>query len=73
MNWSECSEVERNPKKVSGAWLFRGTRLPVATLFENLNDGASIDDVLEWFPGVRRDQLEAVLSFAASSLDTQAV
>jgi uncharacterized protein (DUF433 family) len=72
MNWSECSEVERNPKKVSGAWVFRGTRLPVATFFENLNDGASIDDVLEWFPGGRRDQLEAVLSFAVSTLNDQA-
>lgn len=72
MNWSECPAVERNEKKVSGAWIFRGTRLPVATLFENLNDGASIDDILEWFPGVRRDQLEAVLSFAVSSLNAQA-
>ena len=72
MNWSECPEVERNPKKVSGAWLFRRTRLPVATFCENLNDGASIDDIFEWFPGVRRDQLEAVLSFTASTLKEQA-
>lgn len=52
------------PRKIRG--------LPVATLFENLNDGASIDDILEWFPGVRRDQLEAVLSFTAATLNDQA-
>ena len=64
--------VERNSKKVSGAWIFRGTRIPVATFFENLNDGASIDDVLEWFPGVRREQLEAVLAFAVLTLQQDA-
>ena len=72
MNWSECPVVERNSKKVSGAWIFRGTRIPVATFFENLNDGASIDDVLEWFPGVRREQLEAVLAFAVLTLQQDA-
>jgi uncharacterized protein (DUF433 family) len=62
MSWSKCAVVERNPNKMSGAWLFRGTRIPVATFFANLNDGA--DDFLEWFPGVKREQLEAVLSFS---------
>lgn len=58
--WEECSEVEKDPEKVSGAWVFRGTRVPVSALFENLRDGAS-DDFLEWFPGVDRRQVEAVL------------
>ncbi len=72
MNWSECDAVEQNPLKMSGAWVFRDTRLPVATFFENLNDGATIDDFLEWFPGVTRQQLEDVLAFTASSLEGRA-
>lgn len=61
MDWSTCAAVERHPEKVNGAWVFRGTRVPVATLFENLKDGASIDQFLEWFPGVAASQVEAVL------------
>ncbi|MDA7920958.1 DUF433 domain-containing protein [Verrucomicrobiales bacterium] len=72
MDWLECSAVERNPNKMSGALIFKGTRLPVATFFENMNDGASIDDFLEWFPGVTREQLKAVLLFTASTLEPQA-
>jgi len=68
-DWSECLEVERNPGRVSGAWLFRGTRVPVVALFENLEDGATVDEFLEWFPGVTRRQVESVLDFAASSLE----
>jgi uncharacterized protein (DUF433 family) len=68
LNWNECSVVERSPEKVSGAWLFKGTRVPVVALFENLEDGARIDDFLEWFPGVTREQVEAVLEFAQQSL-----
>jgi len=68
-NWSECLEVERNPGRVSGAWLFRGTRVPVGALFENLEDGATVDEFLEWFPGVTRRQVEAVLDFAVSTLE----
>jgi uncharacterized protein (DUF433 family) len=49
------------PGKVSGAWLFKGSRVPVTALFENLEAGATIDDFLEWFPGVVREQVEAVL------------
>jgi uncharacterized protein (DUF433 family) len=56
--------VERIAGKVSGAWLFKGTRVPVAALFENLEDGATVDDFLEWFPGVAREQVEAVLEHA---------
>jgi len=61
-NWENCEAVERSSEKVSGAWVFRGTRVPVASLFENLKDGASIDDFLVYFPGVERSQVEAVLS-----------
>jgi len=72
-DWSECREVERCPGKVSGAWLFRDTRVPVKALFENLEAGATVDEFLEWFPGVARRQVDAVLEFAASSLEPQAV
>ena len=61
LDWSQCTSVERSPGKVSGAWLFKGTRVPVRALFENLEGGARVDDFLEWFPGVTRDQVEAVL------------
>jgi uncharacterized protein (DUF433 family) len=60
--------VERDVEKVSGAWVFRGTRVPVTALFENLEDGASIDDFLSWFPGVTREQVVAVLDYAIQSL-----
>ena len=61
LDWTKCPAVERVPGKVSGAWLFKGTRVPVAALFENLEDGATVDNFLEWFPGVQREQVEAVL------------
>jgi len=60
-DWGSCDAVERHPNRVSGAWVFRGTRVPVSALFENLKDGASIEQFLEWFPGVERSQVEAVL------------
>ena len=68
LDWSQCSVVERNPEKVSGFWLFKNTRVPVKALFENLEDGASIEEFLQWFPGVARDQVEAVLNHAERSL-----
>jgi uncharacterized protein (DUF433 family) len=68
LSWSECSAVERVPGKVSGAWLFKGTRVPVRALFENLESGATVADFLEWFPGVKREQVEAVLDHAQRSL-----
>ena len=70
MDWSSCPAVELNPEKVSGAWVFRGTRAPVVALFENLEGGASIDDFLSWFPGVTREQVEAVLVYTIQSLQT---
>jgi len=68
LDWSKCDAVECMPGKVSGAWLFKNTRVPVAALFENLEDGATVDDFLEWFPGVTRRQVEAVLEHASQSL-----
>jgi uncharacterized protein (DUF433 family) len=69
LDWTSCPAVERVPGKVSGAWLFKGTRVPVKALFENLEDGASINDFLAWFPGVSREQAEAVLAHAERSLE----
>ena len=60
--------LERHPDLVSGAWVFKGTRVPVAALFENLKDGASIDQFLAWFPGVPRTQVEALLNAPRSPL-----
>ena len=68
LDWSQCPEVERSPGKASGAWVFRGTRVPVRALFENLEDNASIEDFLKWFPGVERKQVEAILEHASRSL-----
>ena len=68
LNWSQCPAVERVPGKVSGAWTFRGTRVPVKALFDNLEDGATVGDFLEWFPGVTKQQVETVLEFASQSL-----
>jgi uncharacterized protein (DUF433 family) len=69
MDWTLCDVVERDANKVSGAWVFRGTRVPVTALFENLEGGASVDDFLSWFPGVTREQVVAVLEYAIKSLN----
>jgi uncharacterized protein (DUF433 family) len=69
LDWSRCSAVERVPGKVSGAWVLRGTRMPVSTIFENLEAGANIDDILEWFDGLDRAQVKTVIDFAARSLE----
>jgi uncharacterized protein (DUF433 family) len=68
LDWTQCLAVERSPEKVSGEWLFKGTRVPVRALFENLEGGARIDEFLEWFPGVTREQVELVLQHAEQSL-----
>ena len=67
IDWSSCPVVERDPERVSGAWVFAGTRLPVAALFENLEDGAQASEFVEWFPGVSIEQVRAVLEHAARS------
>ncbi|HEY2083861.1 MAG TPA: DUF433 domain-containing protein [Verrucomicrobiae bacterium] len=56
--------MERDPGKVSGAWVFKNTRVPVRALFENLETGATVNDFLQWFPGVEQRQVKAVLAFA---------
>lgn len=68
LDWSQCPAVERSTDRVSGAWVFRGTRVPVKALFENLESGARLEEFLDWFPGVSREQAEAVLEHAARSL-----
>ncbi|MBU6198355.1 MAG: DUF433 domain-containing protein [Xanthomonadaceae bacterium] len=68
-DWSTCPAVERNPGKVSGAWVFRGTRVPVSALFENLEDGAQIADFMAWFPGVTKQQVRAVIEHVTRTLE----
>ena len=68
LDWLACPAVERVPARVSGAWVFKGTCLPVRALFENLEEGATVDDFLKWFPGVTREQTIAVLAHAEQSL-----
>ena len=70
LEWSQCPAVESIPGKVSGAWVFKGTRTPVALVFENLEDGMTIDELIEQFP-VTREQIRAVLEFAARSLEVR--
>lgn len=70
LDWKTCPVVEHDPEKLSGAWVFRGTRVPVSALFENLESGATLDQFLAWFPGVTRSQAESVLEHAARSLQT---
>ena len=67
IDWSTCEAVEHDTERYSGAWLFRGTRVPIAALFENLEDGAPIDQFVEWFPGVSLAQARAVLEHVARS------
>jgi uncharacterized protein (DUF433 family) len=70
LDWSQCPAVESIPGKVSGAWVFRDTRLPVATVIENLED-LSVEEVMEQFD-VTREQIAAVLDFVAQSLNASA-
>jgi len=73
LDWSSCSAVERDPQRVSGDWVFCGTRIPVSALFENLEDGAQTAQFIEWFPGVTDKQVRAVLDHAAKSLGSTQV
>ena len=68
LDWSQCPAVESVPGKLSGAWVFRGTRMPVAAVFENLEDGLTVDEIVATFDGLTREQVKAVLDFAAQSL-----
>jgi uncharacterized protein (DUF433 family) len=69
LDWSQCPAVESVPGKVSGAWVLKGTRMPVSAIFENLEEGANIDDILQWYEGLNREQVKAVIEFAVRSLD----
>jgi uncharacterized protein (DUF433 family) len=68
LDWSQCPAVERVPGKVGGVWLFKGTRVPVKALFENIDGGATVTEFIEWFQGVSREQVGAVLGHAERSL-----
>jgi uncharacterized protein (DUF433 family) len=68
LDWSQCPAVESIPGKVGGAWVFKGTRMPVSVVFENLEDGMSIEELMEQFP-ISREEVKTVLEFAARSLD----
>lgn len=65
MNWVDCPAVERDPQRLNGIWVFRGSRVPVAALFENLRDGVSLAEFVEIFPGVTTAQAKLVLDHAA--------
>lgn len=71
LDWSKCPAVERNPAKLSGAWVFRGTRMPVQTVFDNLEAGMSVDEIVDVFD-VTRDEVKAAIQFAAQSLSEDA-
>jgi uncharacterized protein (DUF433 family) len=68
LDWSQCPVVESIPGKVSGAWVLRGTGTPVKVLFENLESGMSIDEVIEQFP-VTREQIDSLMAFVVRSLE----
>lgn len=72
LNWSGCPAVESTPLKLGGEWVFRHSRVQVASLFANLEGGATVDEYLEWFPGIQRSQVNEVLEYAANSLRTTA-
>ena len=69
-NWNECPAVEQTPGKVSGAWVFSGTRIPLFALYENLASGATVEEFVEWFPGVEKQQVREVLEHEAKTLRT---
>ncbi len=70
LDWSQCGAVESIPGKVSGAWTFRNSRTPVKVVFDNLEDGMTIDEIIEQYP-VSREEIKAVLEFASHSLDKE--
>ena len=68
LDWSQCLAVESVPGRLSGAWVFRDTRMPVSAVFENLEAGATVEEIIDQFD-ITREQIRAVLEFAARSLD----
>ena len=73
LDWSQCPAVESVPGKLSGTWVFRDTRMPVAAVFENLQDGLTIDEIVSLYDGLTREHVQAVLEFAARSLEVPAL
>jgi uncharacterized protein (DUF433 family) len=71
LDWSQCAAVESIPDKVGGAWVLRGTRTPVKVIFENLEAGLTIEEIIEQFP-VTRDEIDGILEFVASTLEQSA-
>ena len=67
LDWSQCPAVESVPGRLSGAWVFRNTRMPVSAVFENLEAGATVDEIVEWF-SISKEQVIEVLEFAARSV-----
>ena len=72
LDWSRCAAVESVPGKVSGAWVFRGARMPVVAVLENLEDGLTIGQIVHMFDGLTREQVRTVLDFTAHSLEVPA-
>ena len=72
LDWSQCPAVESVHDRVGGAWVFRNTRMPVSIVFENLEAGANVDDIAEWFD-ITPEQIREVLDFAARSLEAPAL
>jgi uncharacterized protein (DUF433 family) len=70
LDWAQCCAVESVPGKMSGAWVFRGTRMPVVAVFENLEDGLTIGEIVELYDGLMKEQVQALLNFVARSLET---
>jgi len=71
LDWDNCPEASRNPNVLGGTVVFKHTRLPIASLFGNMALGATIDEFVEWYPGVKKEQVEAVLKYAAESLNVE--
>ncbi len=71
LEWSDCPAVESVPGRLSGAWVFRDTRMPVSAVFQNLEAGATVDEIAEWFD-LSKEQIIAVLAFAARSVEAPA-
>jgi uncharacterized protein (DUF433 family) len=72
LDWSQCSAVESAPGRLNGTWVFRDTRLPVSVVFENLEAGATVDEITEWFH-IEKERVIEVLEFAARSLDAREI
>ena len=71
IDWSGCSAVERIPGRMSGAWVLKGTRMPVSAILENIEAGATVEDIMGWYDGLDRSQVQAVIDFAAAKSSDQ--